>query len=358
MGDGALRLLILRDDPWLLSELPAALAEETAMIEADFAPEFPMTEAAFRGKHKLIGIALRHLMRMVFSRFHHRVHTSDAVLACGITVVLPYLLLARLGKHFRPRGRIVITFFFLHRLGRQRWVQRILRWLLDDSQVLLTVYSAADRDYFTTTVGLRQTRVEVLPYGPPEAILAPPPPDRPPRYVFAGGYSNRDYQGLGRALAATGLPAVVVCSARNPLPTFPEGVRVLRDLDPREFNAWVAGADLVVIPLLERVGSSGQAVALTAMSLGRPVVYSDTPCLQDYFVPGVSGEPYAHRNAEELAGRLRALWDAPQRRQQMGAAARADFEARFSQRRMFTRLARLIRDGGASREEPVSGGGR
>ena len=351
-----MRLLILRDDPWLLHDLPAALATGTAMIAADFAPEVPMISATFRRKHQLMAIALLHLMRMAFSRFHRRVQTADAVLACGITVVLPYLLLARLGKRFRPRNRIVITFFFLHRLGRHRWVQRILRGLLDHSQVLLTVYSAADRDYFTATVGLRQARVVVLPYGQPDAILAPPPPDRPRRYVFAGGYSNRDYPGLGRALAATGLPAVVVCSVRNPLPEFPAGVRVLRDIDPREFNVWMASADLVVIPLLERVGSSGQAVALTAMSLGRAVLYSDTPCLKEYFVPGVTGEPYAHGDSRDLAGRLRALWDDPQRRERMGSAARTDFEARFSQRHMFARLATLIRNGGASGEETGSGG--
>lgn len=355
IGGEGLRLLILRDDPWLLAGLPEALAGGPVPVATEIAPEIPALEVGFRRKSKLAFLALRHLGRMIFSRFCRRVQAADVVLACGITVVLPYLLLARRGKRFRPRGRIVVTFFFLHRLGRQLWLQRALRWLLDDDSIVLAVYSAADREYFSKTVGLARASVEVLPYGQPEAVLAPLPADRPPRYVFTGGYSNRDYQALSRALAATGIPAVVVCSALNPLPEFTAGVRVLRDVDPREFNAWVAGADLVVIPLSAGVGSSGQAVALTAMSLARAIVYSDTPCLREYFVPGATGEPYAQGSDADLAARLRALWNDPQRRETLGAAARADFQARFSQQHMFAQLAERIRDGGGADVRVASG---
>lgn len=357
-GSECLRVLILRDDPWLLTGLPDVLAGELATIETDFAPEVPPVAVSFRNKGKLAAIALRQLGRLIFSGFHRRVQAADAVLACGITVVLPYLLLARMGKRFRPKGPIVIAFFFLHRLGQKRWVQRALRVLLDDRRVRLAVYSEADREYFSTTVGLRRASIAVVPYGQPEPVLAPLPADRPPRYVFAGGYSNRDYQTVGRALVATGLPTVVVCSALNPLPEFPDTVRVLRDIDPREFNAWVARADLVVIPLGDRVGSSGQAVALTAMSLGRAIVYSDTPCLREYFVPGTTGAPYAQGNDVDLAARLRALWDDFPRRERMGSAARADFEARFTQRRMFAGLAKLIGDGNSCREQADCKGAR
>lgn len=355
IGGEGMRLLILRDDPWLLAGLPEALAGGPAPVETELAPEIPAMSVGFRRKSQLAFLASRNLLRMLFSRFRRRVQAADVVLACGITVVLPYLLLARRGQRFRPRGRIVVTFFFLHRLGRQRWMQRALRCLLDDDRIALAAYSAADREYFTKTVGLTKASVVVLPYGQPEAVLAPRSMPPPLRYVFAGGYSNRDYHGLSRALAATGLPAVIVCSALNPLPDFPPGTLVLRDIDPREFNAWVAGADLVVIPLREHVGSSGQAVALTAMSLGRAIVYSDTPCLREYFDPGATGEPYAQGSDAELAARLRALWNDPRRRDRLGDAARTEYDARFSQRHMFARLATLIRNDAPTGAPPASG---
>lgn len=342
-----MRLLILRDDPWLLDKLPSAFDG----MACSFAPEIREVDVRFRGKARLAWIALCHLGRMLFSRFCRRVRQADVVLVSGITVVLPVLLLARMGRRFRPRGRIVITFFFLHGLGRHRWLQRVLRWLMDDPQVLLTVYSEADREYFRDTVGLRRASVEVLPYGQPEPIVFPLPDDRPEGFVFAGGYSNRDYEGLSAALAATGLPAVVVRSGRNTMPGFPPGVRALRDIDPREFNAWAAAADLVVIPLREQNGSSGQSVALTALSLGRPVLYSDTPCLREYFVPGVTGEPYAHGDNEELARKMKELWDDPERRKRLGQAGRKDYEKRFSQEAMFAGLVALIREAQGARED-------
>ena len=80
---------------------------------------------------------------------------------------------------------------------------------------------------------------------------------------------------------------VIICSRLNQMAeNLPKNVTVLQDVPKEEFNGYLKNAKIAVIPLKEETGASGQMVALSAMSLKRPVIYSDVSSIAQYFTNG------------------------------------------------------------------------
>jgi hypothetical protein len=55
----------------------------------------------------------------------------------------------------------------------------------------------------------------------------------------------------------------------------PPNVTLKKDIDKKSFFSLLSRSRMVVIPLLENVGSSGQMVCLAAMQYGKAIVYTD-----------------------------------------------------------------------------------
>jgi glycosyltransferase involved in cell wall biosynthesis len=151
-------------------------------------------------------------------------------------------------------------------------------------------------------------------------------------YVFAGGYSNRDYDRLLRCAAR--LPEVrfvIACSRLNKIPdTVPHNVTVHRDLESVAFHRLLGGSRLVVVPLADDVGASGQMVTLASMQLGKTTIVPDFSATAQYLEPDVSGVVYEHGSDESLRIAIHELFTDIETLTRLGAKARERYLERFT----------------------------
>lgn len=138
-------------------------------------------------------------------------------------------------------------------------------------------------------------------------------------YVFTGGYTNRDYP-LMLQLAER-MPErrfLFVASKLNKgLDKLPSNVELKRDVAPQEFGKLMEGASIVVVPLKEDVGSSGQMLCLQAMRYHKSIVYTDVSSISYYFTAD-SGVPYEMGNLDSLHAALSALYAGEEKAYRMG----------------------------------------
>jgi glycosyltransferase involved in cell wall biosynthesis len=107
-----------------------------------------------------------------------------------------------------------------------------------------------------------------------------------------------------------------------------ERVRFCPRVSDAELPSYFRAADLFAFPSTNRLEGFGLAVA-EALASGLPVVVADIPGVREVIEPGVEGLLAEPLLEGELSDRIRELLDDPERRQKMGAAARARAEARY-----------------------------
>jgi glycosyltransferase involved in cell wall biosynthesis len=109
---------------------------------------------------------------------------------------------------------------------------------------------------------------------------------------------------------------------------------------PAEDTApYYRGADIFVQPShFEAFGIS----AIEAMASGLAVVVSEVGGLRDFLKPGKNGMGHQPRDAASLASALTELFDMPELRPKLGAAAAATVARHFDERVLFDRYAALI----------------
>ncbi len=126
-------------------------------------------------------------------------------------------------------------------------------------------------------------------------------------YIFAGGFTNRDYETLFKAGKDLPYKFVIICSALNNIYDIPENFTVYYDTSSVYFNYVMKNADIVVINLKDIVGSSGQMAILTAMAFGKAIIYTDNPTINHYVSDNLSGLMYESGNHEILKSHLKKL---------------------------------------------------
>ena len=111
-------------------------------------------------------------------------------------------------------------------------------------------------------------------------------------YVFTGGIAGRDFASLIEALRDTGVPLEVVTYSAETLGyqgDLPPNCRVLWGLTLSKFLARAAGSLLVAVPLRDPESDFGQTTVVQALSLGKAIVATRCPSLQDYVEDGKEG---------------------------------------------------------------------
>ena len=288
----------------------------------------------FASKREIVVNEARNLIRLLRTRAMYRGKWLF-VAAAGHYSFLAFAIVLRV---LRRNPRVYLFNFYLHGLGGSWIVKRILRLLLGPHVRVLC--QAEDEVEYLRGVRADLT-LDYVPFcqGPmmkPEWIGSR-------EYVFAGGFTNRDYDLLIRcAERMPGHEFVIACSGRNrferPLPA---NTRVLRDQDWSAFHSLLGHSKVVVVPLRERVGSSGQMVALAAMEAGKPTIVSDAGGLPQYVEDGVDGFVYVLGDEDSLLGRLEWCMDAARSRS-VGQAARASYLSRFVQERFDERVVAAV----------------
>jgi glycosyltransferase involved in cell wall biosynthesis len=152
-------------------------------------------------------------------------------------------------------------------------------------------------------------------------------------YIFSGGRTNRDFATLFEAVAQLGFSAVIVAGKDVRFPSYaPEHITIYRDISMADFERLLQGARIVVVALKREDISSGQVVLNRAMRSGKPVVVTATAGIDDYVTNGKDAVLVAPGDVDDLQAKLKWLLDNPERREEMGLAARLTYETRFNSR--------------------------
>ena len=297
----------------------------------------PIRHRSFSGKLGLGIASLLQLFRLLFSP----AACNPRTLLITDSAHYPCLLLARILSLFGVRKSVYLFNFYIHEMGTRRAVRGMLAWLLREN-VSIMAQSSTERDYFLALSP--RANIQCFPYcrGPIEAVDSDA--IRTGDYVFAGGYTNRDYETfIAAAQGLPDIPFVVVSSYLNRISgTFPPNIRHFQDVELRQFQNLLAGSRLVVIPLKENVGSSGQMVALAGMQFSKTVVYPGFDVVSQYFVDGVSGVQYEAGSAQSLRQTIQDLYPDTGRLQAIGIMARQRWEGDFTMARFESALTEHI----------------
>ncbi len=247
-----------------------------------------------------------------------------------------------------PDFRLYLFNFYLHELGQKSAVKRILRLLLNSPRIKVIAQSPEDQSYFAE---LSPNEVGFVPYC--EVDINPPAPvdlvpDIP--YIFAGGYSNRDYEVLLACARAMPEQHFVVAASRLNRELFvdavPANVQVFTDVDFERFHGLLERCMVAIIPLKRNVGSSGQMVCIAAMRFGKPIIYTDIPAINYYFEASISGLPYSIGDADSLISALHFfLGLSPEGRERFGRNARQYYLTNYTKEKGNAQLMKIITDG-------------
>lgn len=204
---------------------------------------------------------------------------------------LPLMAVARIFGRFMGDYHIYLDNFYLHGLGQKSTVKKILRWLINNPRVTIFTYSEKEVEYFRNLSS--KPKVEFIPFCSdfkPITDKLPPLPEGdklPENYIFTGGYTNRDYDlviNLAKRFPRQNF--IIVASALNRLDQIedkPENLRIFTDLPKEQFESLLAASTIVLIPLREDVGASGQMLAISALRNGKPTIYTDLSVINYFF---------------------------------------------------------------------------
>lgn len=165
-------------------------------------------------------------------------------------------------------------------------------------RVVLYAHASVDG---AVAVGLDPSRLRVVPLGV-EPRPEVPPPD-PSGGVLAAGRDHRDWSVLAAAAARSGVEVGVAGPDAVPPPLV-----LLRPAGRAAFQELLAGARVVVVPLLDGRRQAGTLAVLDALAAGRPVVATRGPGTEEY-VPVGAGRLVAPGDVDALAEALHASSD-------------------------------------------------
>jgi glycosyltransferase involved in cell wall biosynthesis len=222
------------------------------------------------------------------------------------------------------RGNLAESVAFAGRSAVARKTNVVLR----NVDVFITASEFARR-WLIDHVEIAPEQIDAVPYAIPVAAEAADP--------SSGGYVAF----AGRFVREKGIDVVIDACRRADLPlrlagdqtTMPDlevsgDVHFTGLLDAPALAAFYRGARILVVPStwFETFG----IVAGEAMGHGVPVVASRIGALAEVVDDGVTGLHFETGDSRDLAVKLRALWDDPERCDEMGRAGRAKVARAFS----------------------------
>lgn len=218
------------------------------------------------------------------------------------------------------------------RLGGYRWAYR--------SVDRLYYFSANQGPVLDERLGLGAGRLRLLAFGVDDESFAPTGEPDGDYVLVVGRDGGRDWPTLFRAVEGVGMAVKVCCRPRDIAGLdVPAGVELLGYVDRDEYRRLLGRARVVAIAAKPVVYPSGQSVLLEAMAMGRTVVVTSTPALEDYLSDGETcltvpvGDPSAlHERIVEAAGD-------DELRGRVGRAARAAVERSYRAETMWTTIA-------------------
>ncbi|PHV27026.1 hypothetical protein CSQ93_16425 [Janthinobacterium sp. BJB426] len=255
-------------------------------------------------------------------------HQQDRLLVVGWQA-LPVLALIRLGLLPRPQ-RLLVMACFIHGTRARNVINRAWR-LLNFPGLEFITFSSGETLNLTDNVGIAPAAVHFHLWRQHLDGATTAAQRQDDGSIFAGGFSNRDYDLL--LDAARGLEAhlVIVASAQNQIPAQdPARTTVHLDLPEAQFERLLAGSRVVAMPLKSQGEACGQSVLLRVLRNGKPLITTRHEAIEAYLGRDYAGFVAAGDSAAMREGLRRALSDDAFREALAGQVSRA--YARMEQR--------------------------
>lgn len=200
----------------------------------------------------------------------------------------------------------------------------------------IIVHSRRQARLVPGALGAARASVALVPYGVDTAFWAPARMAEDPDLVFAAGREHRDYRSLASACAGDPVRVVITDhSAHSPrakrqgAADWPANVTRV-SLTFADLRGTYGKAAVVVVPLVDADFPAGITGALEAMAMGKAVVASATPDMQEVIEHGRTGLLVAPGDVAGLRQAVRGLLGDPDRRRVLGRRAREAVLARHS----------------------------
>jgi glycosyltransferase involved in cell wall biosynthesis len=194
------------------------------------------------------------------------------------------------------------------------------------------------------SAGYPRDRITVLPNSVPLPLI-PATPQAGEYIAYAGRLTHS--KGVDLLLAAarlTGLPLRLAgdpAVSSFPREALPANVKFVGQLSRERMALFYQGARFCVVP--SRWFEMCPLVVLEAMSFGLPVVAFRVGGIPELVIDGETGLLCDLDRPEELAVRMRQLWNSPTDCAQLGSAARARVQEHFNQDAYFDKLMSVYR---------------
>ncbi|MBX3703148.1 MAG: glycosyltransferase family 4 protein [Steroidobacteraceae bacterium] len=240
--------------------------------------------SVFRARHgRGLLIQLGNVLSLLCAAAKH-----DVVITSSVRNALLLGLTKSLGLVRRPRIVTVETRLDEPAPGL-RWRLKVCLQRIAFRHVDVVCVSARDEiKAYSDRLRLPVGRFRFVPWH--TNVLEPARYSAPDGYIFSAGRTGRDWSTFTEAVKGLACPIAVVCDADTRIrETFPKHATVESEIPYARYRQLLIGARIVVIPLEERVYSSGQVVILEAMALGKPVIATRAVGSADYINDGITG---------------------------------------------------------------------
>jgi glycosyltransferase involved in cell wall biosynthesis len=260
---------------------------------------------------------------------------------------IQYLSLHAALRAFAPRKRVAMLIHGVSSLKRRIPLAMLRLISLVDHVLCLSDRSRLELE---TRYGVPSSRVTVIGSRVDVDFFRPEPGAVPKRQVCSAGAINRDYATLIEAIRPLDVPLKIAADtawrysagkqgATHDVPAFVEARSWGTYLNLRSLYAESA---VVVVPLL-RPMLSGVTVALEAMAMGKPVIVTKNPYVEDFLKDGESGYFVPPRDASALRRKVQFLLENPGEANRVGAQARQWVVERFAVARYVDRMMSVWR---------------
>jgi glycosyltransferase involved in cell wall biosynthesis len=194
--------------------------------------------------------------------------------------------------------------------------------------------------------GVPATRVSVIGSRVDTHFFEPAPSVPVKAQVCSAGAVNRDYQTLIKAGTQLGVPVKIAADtawAYSVGSHQPAQISLPPNVEMRSWGTYsnlrqlYAESAMVVVPLARSL-LSGVTVALEGMAMGKPVVLTRNPYVEEFLQDGETGYFVQPGDVEGLAKKLRYLLDHPEEAARVGQRARDWVLERFTVQKYVNRI--------------------
>ncbi len=220
-----------------------------------------------------------------FNAFLHR-KSYKSIVSWQQFYGLIYAFFSRLFHVKKQNFLAIMTFIYIPKRGLVGKIyKKFISYIITSEYIdMIFLYSTSEGKRYAKEFGVSEDKFVFVPLGHELGEDTSKCDDIEEGFLFASGYSNRDFDFLSTALKGTQY-TVRIYGRKN---VVDKNIIMSDERIEAKTNSMLEKCRVVLVPLKEN-REAGQLTVLHAMKAGRPVVATNADCMKDYIVDGVNG---------------------------------------------------------------------